>query len=210
MNTEGLKLKTQIGFTLIEVVISITLLALITMILYGAFYLGHRAKEKTEVRSEENLRLRTMDYLLGGYIRSAYPYRSSLKDPAVFFSGEKGHLTFISAISTGLGGRGMSKVSISWDEEPGRGGSLILEEEIPVRLEDHGGNSGYKNSVVLQQGVKSFRIDYLDPKGEEESWIEEWEGRDRKILPRAIRFSILEDRGEIRWVFPIMMSVLTP
>ncbi len=210
MNTEGPKFKTQNGFTLIEVIISITLLALIATILYGAFYLGHRAKEKTEVRSEENLRLRAMDYLLGGYIRSAYPYRSSLKDPAVFFNGEKGHLTFISAISIGLGGRGMSKISISWDEEPGRGGSLILEEEIPVRLEDQGGNSGYKNSVVLQQGVKSFRIDYLDPKGEEGSWIEEWDGRDRKILPRAIRLSILEDRGEIRWVFPIMMSVLTP
>lgn len=210
MNTEGSRLKTQIGFTLIEVIISIMLLALITTILYGAFYLGHRAKEKTEVRSEESLRLRTMDYFLGGYIRSAYPYRSSLKDRDIFFSGEKRHLTFISAISTGLGGRGMSKVSISWDEEPGRGGSLILEEEMPVRLEDHGGNSGYKNSVVLQQGVKAFRIDYLDPEGEEESWIEEWDGRDRKTLPRAVRFSILEDREEIRWVFPIMMSVLSP
>src|SRR3990167_2147741 len=65
--------KSQIGFTLIEVTIAITLLALIAMTLYGAFYLGHRAVEKSQARSDESQKIRSREDLLAGYIRSAYP-----------------------------------------------------------------------------------------------------------------------------------------
>jgi general secretion pathway protein J len=199
-------LQSQRAFTLIEIVVGMTLLALIVMILYGAFHLGHRAKEKAEARSEESQRLRSAGDILAGYIRSSYPYRSSLRDPAIFFSGEEDRLTFISALSSGMGGRGMSLVSVSWDGETG--GRLVLEEEIPVRLE---GQGAYKNRVVVSEGVREFRIDYMDSQSEEERWISGWDGRERKALPRAVRLSHRGKGGqEIQWVFPIMMSVLAP
>ncbi|MFQ5904753.1 MAG: type II secretion system protein GspJ [Candidatus Binatia bacterium] len=204
-------LKFQIGFTLIEVTIAMTLFALMAMILYGAFYLGHRAVEKTTARSEKSQRLRSGEELLAGYVRSAYPYRSSRKDPSIFFSGGEDRLTFISALSVGMGGRGMSEVSISWDGEGDGAGLLILEEKTPVRLEPQGDGAGYRNSVVLRQGVRDFHIDYLDSRSEEESWVEQWDGEERKILPRAVRLSLQEEGGkEVQWVFPIMMSVLAP
>jgi len=204
--------KSRIGFTLIEVTIAITLLALIAMTLYGAFYLGHRAVEKSEARSDESQKIRSREDLLAGYIRSAYPYRSSLKDPSILFSGEENHLTFVSALSSGLGGRGMSEVTISWEGEEGDGAGLLsLTENIPVRLEGQGGGGGYRNSVVLGQGVKGFRIGYLDLQGGEENWVDQWDGKERKALPRAVRLSHQGEKGEeVQQVFPIMMSVLTP
>ena len=65
--------------------------------------------------------------------------------------------------------------------------------------------------MVLRQGVKSLRFHYLEPRSEEERWVERWDGEERKALPRAIRIS-LEDEGgeEVDWLFPIMISVLTP
>lgn len=208
---ENRKPKIQKGFTLIEVTIAMTLLALMVMILYGAFYLSHRAVEKAQARSEESQRVRSVGDLLAGYIRSAYPYRFSLQDPAIFFSGAENRLTFVSALSSGMGGRGMSEIIISWDGEGEGAGLLTLEEEIPVRLEGQEDGAGYRNKVVLNQGVRGFRIDYLDPQSEEERWVEQWDGRERKVLPRAVRMNLRGERGEeINWVFPIMMSVLAP
>ena len=188
-----------------------TLFALMAMILYGAFYLGHRAVDKAQIRSEESQRLRSVVDLLAGYIRSAYPYRPSLKDPSIFFSGEENRLTFVSALSSGMGGRGMSEVSISWGGEGDGSGLLTLVEKIPVRVESEDDSGGYRNSVVLGQGVRGFRIEYLEPQSEEERWVEQWDGRERKLLPRAVRLKHRGERGEeIQWVFPIMMSVLAP
>ncbi len=210
MKTQNSKLRTQDGFTLIEVSIAITLLALMALILYGAFYLGHRAVEKAQARSEEGQRLRSAGDFLGSYIRSAYPYRFSPRDPAISFSGEGNSLSFVSTLSLGMGGRGMSKVSISWDGEGDSGGLLTLTETIPVTAEDQGGG-GYRNSLVLINRVRAFRVDYLDPQGKEERWVEQWDGKEKRALPRAVRIHVLADRGDgVQWIFPIMMSVLAP
>ena len=202
--------KFQDGFTLIEVTLAITLLALMVVMLYGSFYLGERAMDKARARSEQSQRLRAVEDFLAGYIRSAYPYRYAPRDLAVYFSGAEGSLEFISSLSTGLGGRGMSKVRISSETTADRAGILTLEEEMPVRLDDRGG-AGYRNSVVLAEGIGAFRLDYLDSQSEEERWVAQWEGRERKALPRAVRLTYQGARGEeVRRVFPIMMSVLTP
>lgn len=204
-------LRSQMGFTLIELTIAMTLLALIAMTLYGAFYLGQRAVEKSQTRSEESQRLRSAGDLLAGYIRSAYPYRPSREVPSIFFSGQKDGLKFVSALSSGMGGRGLSQVTISWDGAGDGNGLLTLQEEIPLRLEGQGENGGYRNSIVLGRGIREFRIDYLDPQGEEEHWVDQWDGTERRMLPRAVRLSYLGEKGEeVQLVFPIMMSVLSP
>ena len=198
------------GFTLIEVILAMTLLALMVTVLYGAFYVGHRAAEKAQVHVDESQRLRSLGEFLGTYLRSAYPYRPSTRDSAIFFSGEEESLTFVSALSIGMGGRGMAKIYLSLGEGETTGARLTLEEEVPVRTEETG-QGGYRNRVVLQEGVKGLRLEYLDPQSEEERWVEQWNGKERRALPRAVRMSLRSERGEeIQWVFPVMMSVLSP
>ena len=210
MKSHSSYFKSQIGFTLIEVAISITLVALIATILYGAFSLSHRAVEKTEARSEESATARSMDELLTGYIRSAYPYRCSVQNPSVSFDGDESKVEFVSALSLGMGGRGMAKVRIAWDGTADEGGKLTLAEKTPAFAEC-GGGEGFTNSVVLGQEVRHFRIDYADPQGEEDAWVERWDGTEKRRLPQAVRFSFRDDRGEeIQQVFPIMLSILSP
>ena len=205
------KSKIENGFTLIEVILAMTLLALLVAVLYSAFYLGHRAAEKVEARFEENQRLRSLGDFLGTYLKSAYPYRPSMREAAVFFSGEGERLTFVSALSIGMGGRGMAKVHLFLESGGETGGLLTVEEEIPVRVEEREESAGHRNSLVLQQGVRELRLDYLDPQSEEERWVEQWDGKEKRTLPRAVRMSFRGQRGEeIQWVFPIMMSVLSP
>lgn len=203
--------KCQHGFTLLEAAIAMTLLVLITTVLYGGFHLGHRAMESWQAHAEESQGLRSAEELLGSYIRSAYPYRLTPRDTAVVFSGEENRLTFVSAVSAGMGGRGMAKISVYWESDQDKTGLLFLEEEIPMRWESQEGSGGYRNKVALRQGVKSLHIRYMEPQGEEERWVEQWDGQEKRFLPRAVRIS-LEDEGgkEVDWLFPIMISVLTP
>ncbi len=209
LETRNSKLETQEGFTLIEVMIAMTLLVLLTLVLYGALDVGHKAVEKAEARSEQSQKLRLSGELLAAYLRSAYPYHVSPNDPAIFFSGEETSLSFVSALSLGLGGRGMSEIEISWDGEAGGSGNLTLEEQMPVRLT--GGGTGYHNSLVLRQNISDFHIEYLDPQSEDEHWVEQWDGAEQRILPRAVRLSYKTVGGErSRSVFPIMMNVLAP
>lgn len=199
------------GFTLIEVTIAISLLALMVIVLYGSFHLGERAVAKAQARADESQSLRTFEEFLGGYIRSAYPYRPLARDPAVYFSGDDRSIEFVSSLSTALGGRGLSKVRISVDLGGNEGSTLTLEEEMPVRVGDKAGGGGYRNALVLAEGLRGFRFEYLDsnPQSQEENWYEEWDGRQRRALPRAVRLVYRGERGrEVEWTFPIMMMVL--
>jgi general secretion pathway protein J len=199
------------GFTLIEVVLALSIFAVIGAVLYGAFSLSHRAVEKSQASFDDNQKLRSSTDLLGSYIRSAYPYRESAQDTALLFDGQEDQLTFVSSISLAMGGRGMSKIRVAWERAQEGEGPIQLEEEVPVRLnmsEDHN-PGGLRNEVVIQERVKELRFAYLDPKSEDEIWEERWDGREKLALPRAVRLSYRSHEGkEIRWIFPVMISVL--
>ena len=211
------------GFTLLEVALALTIFALMAAVLFSAFSLGHRVIETAEIRFEQNQRVRALDDLIGGYIRSSYPYRTSPREPVIFYSGEADKLVFISSYSLAMGGRGMAKISLYW--EAGSSGAIKLEEEVPVRLPDRNEQMqndriyadwpqperemGQKSSLLVHEGVRRFGLAYLDPQSEDERWEDRWDAREKRRLPRAVRLSYRTAAGdEVRRVFPIMMAVL--
>jgi general secretion pathway protein J len=199
------------GFTLLEVVLAITLFAVLAAILYGAFSVGQRAMEKTEAVFDGNQRFRATVDLLGSYIRSAYPYRASPQDGAVFFTGEEARAEFVSAFSLAQGGKGMAKIRIY--AEAGRSGAqvVILEEQAPVRLEQEKTMATISNTLVLRERISGFRLAYLEPQEETEIWLERWDQDEHPGLPRAVRLSYRNENGkDVQWTFPVMMMVLVP
>ena len=198
------------GFTLIEVVIALTIFALMSGILYGAFALGHSAIEKTQRSAALSQKQRSVGDLVGSYLRSAFPYKASTQDLGIFFQGETDSVTFISAYSQGLGGRGMARIQITGDQDENGRTALKLEEATPVRLDSQAGG-GLNYDVVLQEGVRELRLAYLDPQPDEETWEDRWDGQERRALPRAVRITYLDEQGKsVRWIFPLMMVVLAP
>ncbi len=195
------------GFTLIEVILAISIFSLIAVILYGALYLGRRAVEKGKLSAEAAQKERMLGSFLSSYVRSTFPYRVSPQDPSVFFIGEGSRITFVSALSRGLGGRGMAKVTVEWDGQ--KGSPLTLAEEMPVRVSGAAESAGYGNRVVLYPTVDDFQVDYLSPEGTEDQWVERWDGAEKRTLPRAIRFRMRAAGGpERQWVLPIMIKAL--
>ena len=197
------------GFTLLEVVLALTIFALMGATLYGAFSVGHSAVEKTEANSTRNQKQRATIELLGSYLRSAFPYKESAQDPAVFFSGESDSVTFVSAYSQAMGGRGMAKIYLGKEEYGERGTALKVEETTPVRVSADILAAGATQGLLIQADMRELRFTYLDPQAEDEKWEDRWDGRERRMLPRAVGMHFLNADGEeVRWVFPLMMSVL--
>jgi len=197
------------GFTLIEVVLALTIFALMGAILYGAFSLGHSAAEKSEANATRNQRQRAMTELLGNYIRSAFPYKQSAQDQTVFFSGERDSVTFVSAYSHAMGGRGMAKIHLSKETDGEQRSILKVEETAPVRTGEDALAAGSSHGVSFQADMREIRFAYLDPQDEEEKWEDRWDGAERRALPRALAIQFVGGSGEeVRWIFPIMMTVL--
>lgn len=209
MSAEAKRRGNTLGFTLIEVVLAMSIFALLGTILYGAFALSHGALAKSQNAAERSQALRSTADLLGSYIRSAYPYRRSPQERAVFFQGESDSLTLISAYSHAMGGRGMAKIHLAVEGYESDQVALHLEESTPVRvgIEDDGG--ALVQRITLRERIREFRLEYLDGQAEDELWQERWDGAERSALPRAVRLTFIDEGGDpVRWVFPIMIVVL--
>jgi len=80
---------------------------------------------------------------------------------------------------------------------------------VPVRLSDEDGGAGQTHGLTIQENIKDFRLAYLDPQADVEQWEDRWDAKERRTLPRAVRFSFIDENGrEVRWVIPLMMTVL--
>jgi len=220
----------QRAFTLIEVMLAFALLALMLLILYSSFALGSRAEERVAVRIKANEKIRAVEGLLAGYIRSAYPYRNAPGSVGVVFSGTEQKLSFVSALSVLIGERGLASITISFTRDEEGNGALVLQESLPVRLgggqnEEEGeananevrvvesGNEevgGITNEVVLAEKLTGAAISFLEVTEDAEEWFSDWDGTQRQGLPKAVRIILEAQEAEpVEWVFPIMIRVLT-
>lgn len=199
------------GFTLLEVMLAFTLFAVLAVILYGAFSVGHRAMEKTQVVFDANQKFRSAVDLLGSYVRSSVPYRSSPQDPQIFYAGEETQVEFVSSFSLAHGGRGIAKIRIYAENGQGDGQVIKLEEQIPVRLKQEKEVAAISNTLVLRERVSGFRLAYLAAQDEKENWQERWDKGEHKGIPRAVRLRYRNESGrEVQWTFPVMITVLAP
>jgi len=179
------------GFTLLEVVLAMTALALVAAICYGAFHLGVRAVERGEVAVVTAQRLRTASDVLIRQIKSAVPYpaRNAEEDVYPFFKGTGTAMTFVTA--AGLGGGGaLTRVVYRLEQAPPR---LVLEETqffSPDGLGNDHLDQSADRSTVLLDGFQALRFEYMLNDGADTEWRTSWDGLDEELLPAAVRIIV--------------------
>jgi prepilin-type N-terminal cleavage/methylation domain-containing protein len=86
------------GFTLVEVIISMVILSLVTLIIGSGFRLGIDAWEKGSNETNEIHKYRVLYGLISQQIKSAYPYKMKIDEKkVVIFKGESDSIMFIVA-----------------------------------------------------------------------------------------------------------------
>jgi len=199
------------GFTLLEVILAMTALALLTAVCYGAFYLGIRAVQRGEVAVVTAQRLRVATDVLVRQIKStvAYPARNEDAEVFPYFVGTATSMTFVSATGLQRGG-GLARVVYRVVDDPPR---LVLTES-PFFSPDVLGRSDIEavpeTSAVILEGFRNLKFEYLLNDGIDNEWRGEWDGYEEEMLPAAVRVLVegLPGLQEELWgqEIPLMMT----
>jgi general secretion pathway protein J len=177
------------GFTLLELLLAMTALALVTTICYAAFNLGIRAMQAGEVAVVTAQRLRVASDVIIRQLKSAVPYavRNEDEDVYPFIFGTATSLTFIT--TAGLsGGGGLTRVTYRLEGQPPR---LVMEESPYLSPDSLGQKDAVdkpgERSTVLLENLESIKFEYMMNDGAETEWRGDWNGHDEETMPAAVR-----------------------
>jgi len=203
-----IKLLPEKGFTLLELLLSITILSLVLVTIYGTLNIGSRAWEKGERDIDKLQRMRVIMDFLSREIKSAYPYEvtpSEVDTHKKFyaFEGKKDSISFVSTVPLRGGKKGLSWLSF-WVEE---GTGLVVVERDALRTDifEERNHIDKDEIEVLDEHVTRVEFEYYKLRGKKEEgegegeWEEHWDAEREGNLPHAVRIELTfreEGRGK--------------
>lgn len=195
-----MRVSDQKGFTLLELLVSTTILALIVTVIVEAFWLGQRSWERGSDVMEREIRLRSAVGLVSKQLRSSFPFATD--DGESGFSGDSQSISFVTTMPMGLERRsGLFRIEYFLDEEPA-GAKTMKVRQRPVYADGSPGMGPGEDGFTVLPGLDAASWEYLLD-GE---WVRRWESEDGP-LPRAVRLTlhyIKKDRQEVHeTVIPI-------
>jgi hypothetical protein len=183
--------------------ITLTILGLFLLMIFGVFRLGLSAWEKGESGKEEYQRMRIARQLISQQVKSVVPYKvKSQKAEGDFlaFEGKAHSLKFVSSLS--LKARrpsGFVYAFYEFEEGGEKGGRLILYEGRVLNKNFMDDPPPQDTAVPLFEGLAEVRFEYYqeeDPeKNRAEAWVEQWSAKEEKELPKALRMTLVSRKG---------------
>jgi general secretion pathway protein J len=167
------------GFTLVELVVAITILSMVTLIIGSGFRLGIDAWEKGEKETGETQRLRVLSGLLSQQLKSAYPYKMEIEDEKkIVFKGDTHSIIFVTTqADPSYGG-------FKWIRYSYKNGNLLYAEGLLPDKKFLDKIS--KNEEIMDSDMEEVKFEYFSVNDEE--WKDSWDFGDG--LPGAVRVKI--------------------
>ena len=122
----------QRGFTLIEMLIALVLLAAMMSLLYSGVNFGLRSWDAADANGRRTADRRIGENFLRRELTQLFPMR--FKDPMTLkfaFSGEREQLRFVSSRPADVTGGGLSLVGIDVEEGADRTRNLVMRRAMP-------------------------------------------------------------------------------
>lgn len=208
---------TSAGFTLLELIISLTIIAIIAMMVQNGFRLSVSAWEKGESAIEDQQRYRYVLELIQRQLASSLPHASSEKvktDSDVVFKGDDASLEFVSRMSLIPGdSSGMIRVRYRVETEDDGKNVLFAESHLVDRLSVSSQDEpGEEDWHILLSDIHDFAFDYLAGLSTEDAlddasfWESSWgDSGEQKGLPLAlrVRFQLDEESMPLYLMVPV-------
>ncbi|CBE69557.1 protein of unknown function [Candidatus Methylomirabilis oxygeniifera] len=187
LNTQHSEPSGEAGFTLLELLISLTIVALIFVAVLGAIQIGVKSWEGGEARAEESQRNRTLVDTLARDLTMIYPLRVKEQDKDVMvFHGKSDSLEF-ATLPQIYGAEPFSHMVriVSYTVESDRG--LVATTSYPLAGSTSAVLDG--QAKLLDERISEVRFRYLVPEGRSEenlppAWHDSWDpSRDDMLVP---------------------------
>ena len=207
------------GFTLLEVIVTMTILGFILVIIFGAFRLGLSAWDRGERTREEYQRQRTATQLISRQIKSAVPYRVKTEKAEgnyIAFEGDVHSLKFVSTLSLrAMRPEGFVFAIYEFKTGGAETGRLVVYEKKVVNKDFFEEGPKEDQGVSVLEGLSDVRFEYFREEDKEktrpEAWLEEWSAKEEKELPSALRMTLTfkNEKSEKEEAPLVLLSAIT-
>lgn len=196
------------GFTIVEILVAMVLLAMLLATAYGTLGGATRAAVGGELLIEEINRVRVTQELLrmqwSRALPLAYDYDEREGTP-MLFSGDAEHVRFVAQMPgrLGEGGPQVQLVELS----SGRDGLELVFKHHPLHPIDEGSVADDSEGVILLSGLRggAFRFRGYDEEGELGEWLDAWETPSMPPLMVELDLELGED-SRVTW--PLLQVAL--
>lgn len=197
------------GFTLLELLIAITLLGLIMASLFGGLRLAARSWDAGEARVDRATHLRAVTRFLKNELNSIYPMRwKKATTPALAFVGEKDSIQFIGQLPDHFGVGGLRLISFSMESKDKT--QTLIMKSAPRHTDDVDFSSlEAAEKTTLMEDVEVMEISYFGAETleAEPKWYPRWQ--DPQRLPALIKVS-LKPRASANWPELVIAPMISP
>lgn len=188
----------QRGFTLLELLIGLSLLGLMLVLLFGGLRLGFRSWDAGEERFESSSQLGVAQGFLRRQLSQIYPLRwKAAPERPIAFVGESRAVRFAGQLSSQFGLAGVHLIVLEQGDGE-EGPELIMRWRRPSRDMQDFSALQEEDKAVLVKHVKDVAFAYYGAENDqtEPAWRDEWTFDQR--LPSLIRLRLTLD-GDQPW-----------
>jgi general secretion pathway protein J len=176
------------GFTLIELVLALSIVAVMVTILFGGLRLGLRAWQRGEERADLLEHARSMSQFLEQSLSGAYPFRAPVEQGSqavVLFQGESEKVSFVTMSAPVPVGPGIVFTATTLSLDSGTAPGLAIRQKALPNFDPF----EQVTPSMIDSTVTGIRFRYLrDTDGG--SWEETWDAAEERALPRAIEVTL--------------------
>lgn len=186
------------GFTLVELLVGLSLLALLTLLLFGGFRFGLRAWEVGSARLERGDAIASAQGLLRREFAEAQPVLTGAPAEAtpVYFQGGADRVTFVAPLPAhrGVGGFHVFEIAV---RPAGPSNDLVLRWHL-YRADAAAPAFDPKDESLLLADIAALGISYYGQpaEGVPPQWLDLWDGR--LGLPALVRLRVAFPPGDDR------------
>jgi general secretion pathway protein J len=186
------------GFTLIELVIALVLLALIASLMFGSLSLASRSWEGGEAKAGEVSSMRLAQAFLREQIEAELPLRvKKAAELPLMFAGERDEVRYAAALPPRVqeGGAYFFRLAVARDGDKSQ---LVLERTIPDPTATQNPEFAGAERSVLADGIGELHVSYFGrdanaADADSPTWRDRWD--DRQRLPLLMRIDVKPLKG---------------
>jgi general secretion pathway protein J len=186
----------QRGFTLIELVLALVLLAAMLAMAWGGFAFALRAWEAGEANGTRTADMRLAESFLRRELTEIFPMR--FKDAMTLkfaFEGERDHMRFVSARPPGITAPGLSLVGLELKPAEDRTSTLVMRRAPPDDEAKDFGPLDAAEATLLIPGLKGAEFSYFGSDSDVNTprWTDSWTTPGR--MPLLVRVRLVGADG---------------
>jgi general secretion pathway protein J len=178
------------GFTLIEIILAVSTLAVVVLLATSALRVGLRAWEAGQRRADLQQESRALVELVSEALAGAYPYQGRLglsPQRVVLFEGEPDEVRFVTNAPPLVLDAPTAPFHAVVLGRKGTEGLRLVENPVPAEAP-----FGDGPERMLSRSVARFTLAYRDERG---AWQERWDGKEVGGLPTAVRVELVVGAG---------------